>query len=392
MTTPSLSLMIMLLFYAALNLYLLKRLHRMLAGTGFARSFAVCAAAFLAISFPAGKILSRLAPGHISEFLIFAGSLYLAPMIYAFILTAAADIFRALDFQLQITSHSKPYSRRERVRITAGIALLSAAISLLGAFNASRPAVKHLAFDFPASHIDAGNIRIAAISDIHLGRFVTKRHLERIVNLVNAQKPDIVLLAGDIINDLAWADDSVSRAEITDVFRKIEANMGVWAIPGNHEYYAGTQKVAEILKEGRVESIRDEWVAPQRRLLLIGRDDRVVEKIEGRPRKSVRAIMDDAAKDIGDEFASLPSIVLDHHPVKLDESMEAGVTLQISGHTHRGQIFPVNFLMAMIYEKHYGFFQKGGTRYYISSGAGTSGPPVRTAGRPEIVIIDIRMN
>jgi predicted MPP superfamily phosphohydrolase len=84
-------------------------------------------------------------------------------------------------------------------------------------------------------------------------------------------------------------------------------------------------------------------------------------------------------------------IVMDHQPFNLEESEDIGAALQVSGHTHRGQIFPINFIVSGIYEKHYGYYRRGSTNYFISSGAGTWGPPVRTTGRPEIVILTLDM-
>ena len=103
----------------------------------------------------------------------------------------------------------------------------------------------------------------------------------------------------------------------------------------------------------------------------------------GRERAALGAIIARAKLATGEEPARLPIVVLDHQPVRLEEAQDAGVALQLSGHTHKGQIFPANLLVSAIYEKYYGPYRKGETYYYITSGAGTWGPPVRTTGRPE---------
>lgn len=391
MPSPSFFMIMMLCFYIALNVYLLARLLRTLADTGAARFFPAAAIVLLALSFPVGRILSRRLPGRFSEALIFAGTLYLAPMIYAFILTVAADILRALNFAFRITPHPPPYLKKGRVRMVAGIVFLSLAVSLAGAYNASKPAVRHLSFDLPPARAGEGDFRIAAVSDIHLGHFVTNRRLSQLVRLINAEKPDIVLLAGDIIDDPSLFCGRASEAETAAILRTVKADMGVWAIPGNHEYYGGVERAAQILKEGGVGFMRDEWAAPRGRLLLIGRDDRASERIEGRVRKPLQDILDDAANTLAGQLGTLPIIVLDHQPIGLEDASRAGVTMQISGHAHRGQLFPVNFIVALLYEKYYGPHRKGETSYYISSGAGTWGPPVRTTGRPEIAVINMRV-
>ena len=120
---------------------------------------------------------------------------------------------------------------------------------------------------------------------------------------------------------------------------------------------------------------------------LVGRTDRTAARYSGIERLDIAEIVSSSLPD--GVSITRPVIVMDHQPIDLDESMEYGADLQLSGHTHRGQIFPFNFITASIYEKIYGLFEKGSTSYYISSGAGVWGPPVRTVGRPEIVIINI---
>jgi predicted MPP superfamily phosphohydrolase len=132
----------------------------------------------------------------------------------------------------------------------------------------------------------------------------------------------------------------------------------------------------------------DEPAAPGGEFLLVGRDDRTVMRT-GRERAALDAIIARARRTLGDDSAHLPVIVLDHQPLHLEEAERSGAALQLSGHTHKGQIFPVNLFVAAIFEKYYGLYRKGETYYYITSGAGTWGPPVRTTGRPEVVFIDL---
>ena len=378
-------------FYIAVNAYLLARLFVTLAGTGAVRFLATLLLLLLSLSFPAGQILSRRMPGRLSEILIFIGSLYLAPMIYGFLLTAAADILRLLNFVVKLTPYPPPYTTGGRVSMAAAVASLSLLISLAGAFNASMPTAKYLSLDVSLPGGATEKIRIVALSDIHLGRFVTNRHLTRLVNLTNRQKPDVVLLVGDTMDDLEWMDDPAARERTASLLRSLDAGMGVWAVPGNHDYYVGVERVAQFMNEAGTTLLRDGWATPQDRLLLIGRDDRTLERMEGKNRRPLSEIRDDAVGALGEKFAELPMIVLDHQPIALEDAQNAGATLQLSGHTHRGQLFPANFIVGRLYEKLYGEYRKGGTHYYISSGAGTWGPPVRTTGRPEIVVIDLRV-
>lgn len=384
--------------YIAVNAYLFARLCRTLAGTGALRLLASVLLLLLALSFPVGQILSRLAPGRFSEILVYAGSLYFAPMTYAFLLTLTVDVLRLVNFAIRITPYPPPYSTCSRVRTVAIVVFLSLAISLAGAYNATVPTVRHLSLAFPAPEAGGDTssdeatekIRIVAFSDLHLGRFVTNRYLARVVELINRQKPDIVLLVGDTVDDLGWLDNPAERAKAASLLQSIGAGMGVWAVPGNHDYYAGLDRVARFMDEAGIAMLRDGWATPQGRLLLIGRDDPTVRRMENRDRKPLREIWDDAARSLDARMETLPSVVLDHRPIEFEQAEAAGATLHLAGHAHRGQLFPVNFIVNALFKKSYGEHQAGNTRYYISNGVGTWGPPVRTIGRPEIVVIDIK--
>jgi predicted MPP superfamily phosphohydrolase len=155
---------------------------------------------------------------------------------------------------------------------------------------------------------------------------------------------------------------------------------------GNHDYYAGPENVLRLFERAGVRLLRDEAVILDGKFVLAGRDDFSSIRY-GVERKSVAEILP-FAYDAGG--AAYPVILMDHQPFNLSEASNNGVAFQISGHTHRGQLWPINFLVGGIYEKSYGSYKKGGTHYYISSGAGVWGPPVRTVGRPEIVIVNLR--
>jgi len=348
----------------------------MLSGTGGLRLLAVASLLSLALAFPAGQILSRRMPGHLSGALLVVGSLYLAVMIHAFMLALAADILRAVNLSVKLTPQPPPYPRAGRVAITAVIAFLSVALSLAGALNAAIPTVKRVSLDLPPHAAGAGDLRIAVISDIHFGRLVTGRHLTRLAKLVDAEKPDIILLAGDMVDDLSWTRSPTARADAVGRFRAFKADLGVWAIPGNHDHHSGIEKTADMLSEAGITLLRDEWAAPGERVLLIGREDRTVERTEARSRAALTSIRDEARRALRERFDVLPLIVLDHQPFNLSEADGADAFLQISGHTHRGQIFPFNFIVARLYENSYGVCQKGGAHYVVSSGAGSSRRPL----------------
>jgi predicted MPP superfamily phosphohydrolase len=143
----------------------------------------------------------------------------------------------------------------------------------------------------------------------------------------------------------------------------------------------------KFLSRTNVTLLKDEAVIEGGEFMLVGRDDRAVER-DGVERKKIVEIISSSlsSKDLS---TALPMIVLDHQPFDLEDSESVRAALQLSGHTHRGQLWPFNIVVYCIYEKYYGLYKKGETNYYITGGVGTWGPPARTTGRPEIVILTL---
>ena len=379
--------------YVAINAYLFARLWMTLAGTGLLRGVSCAVLVSFALAFPLSRVFDGRMPHLFSEMLVLMGSLYIAPMIYGFILTLCADVLRIVNHFVSITPMPPPFSVSGRVHVVAAVFVLSVAISLLGALNARIPTVVNKSVVSPLRGPEGAPVlRIALLSDIHFGRLIGNGHLERLVRLVNDRNPDLVLLAGDIIDDTEWMDDEKGAAQTRELLASMKPRLGVWAIPGNHEYYAGIEDCVRFLEDAGVHVLRDEWtvLGPEGTsgdYLLVGRDDRTVTRF-GLERKTLAGIVDEA-RTTNPEAVNLPILLMDHQPFHLEEASDAGVALQLSGHTHRGQLFPFNFVVSAIYESPYGLYRRDNTWYYTSSGAGTWGPPVRTTGRPEVVMISL---
>jgi predicted MPP superfamily phosphohydrolase len=137
------------------------------------------------------------------------------------------------------------------------------------------------------------------------------------------------------------------------------------------------------MEEYGMKILRDEYEFIDSSFYLVGRDDVVKKQFTGRERKKLNEI-------ISSINSNYPKVLLDHTPVKLEQAENNGIDLQFSGHTHHGQIWPANIITNMIYEVSWGYLEKGKTKYYVSSGAGTWGPPVRTGSKSEIVNIKIK--
>ncbi len=390
----SMFLSVVFALYLAINTYLFVRLFMTLAGTGAIRLFACVLFLSFALAFPASRIFPDKLPRALASFLFVVGSLYLTPMVYGFFFTLFADLLRCLNGFVTITPLPPPFSASGRFYTVLAVVSLSLLVTFAGTLNAQFPRTIRHEVTCRNNPVGAENgevmprapLRIAVISDIHLGHLVGLRHMRKIVDLVNMENADIVLLVGDIVDDIGWMRNGETRARGLEVFGNIRSRLGTWAVAGNHDYYAGIEETAAFLEEAGVHLLRDEWAIPGGEILLVGREDRAVFRMGG-TRRSLADIVSDAAAGAMSVATTLPLVVMDHQPFDLHEAEDAGAALQLSGHTHRGQLFPFNFVVARLYECHYGLYKRGGTNYYISSGAGTWGPPARTSGRPEVVVI-----
>jgi predicted MPP superfamily phosphohydrolase len=187
-------------------------------------------------------------------------------------------------------------------------------------------------------------------------------------------------MPGDIVDETVTAE---IEAEFSAVMRRIRAPLGVFAVAGNHEFYSGLERNLACIRACGIKVLEDEAVGVAGAFVLVGRrDPSSLAPLE--TRLPIRAILQKQGFD-----DRLSVILLDHQPAHLEEANRAGVALQLSGHTHAGQLFPLDLINRMVWELNWGYLRKGDTQYYVTSGVGTWGPPVRTGSRPEIVRIHL---
>ncbi len=375
-------LLIVLAVYGGANFYILRRGGQALAGSPAARAAFYAAVGLLIAAYPLGRALNGPSRGRLSDVLIHSGSFYLALMVNLFFALLAVDIFRLANRAIRLFPKAWAADPHRTGLIAFAAVCGISVLGLVGGYiNALHPRLRTLdiRIDRPAGG-GRGGLNVVAVSDIHLGTIMESRRLETIVARINALEPEIVLLPGDIV------DESVSIAEeerMISALRSIKAPLGVFSVPGNHEYYGGFAKNMEYLARGGVRVLQDEAVTVGGAFVLAGRKDPTALRF-GEERKALPEILAGAGID-----RALPVILLDHQPIRLKEAEDAGVDLQLSGHTHAGQLFPLNLINKKIYEQYWGYLRKGRTQYYVSCGVGTWGPPVRTGSVPEIVRVRV---
>ncbi|HEX2949750.1 MAG TPA: metallophosphoesterase [Armatimonadota bacterium] len=296
-------------------------------------------------------------------------------MFYLLLALLLLDCARALNAAL----HFLPTQVTQRPELI-GICIASFCIGVVtyGAWNAWHPRTRHFDITIHKSASTLHQLHIVMASDIHLGEIVNRNRLVHLVHDINNLHPDIVLLPGDTIDENVRPFQEQHMAE---VLRGIQARYGTYAVLGNHEYLG--EQVNEALRalaNANVVVLRDQYVKIANSFYLLGRDDRSCPRFTGKGRQPFGQLMKGIDKH-------LPILLMDHQPYDLEESAAAGVDLQLSGHTHHGQIFPNGLLTQKIFEVDWGYLQKGAYQVIVSCGYGTWGPPIRTGNTPELLDI-----
>lgn len=305
------------------------------------------------------------------------GGYWMILFVFLFTSVLVADLLRLTNhffnfFPQWVTDN---WGQTKLIYLVSVFAFLTL-ISLIGFAIFASPRVRQLDITTEKSTFGGDSMTIVAASDIHLGNLIRRDRLTKWVDLINAQKPDLILLAGDVFDHNMRA---VEAQEMYMELSRLDARFGVFAVPGNHDYYAGIDKAVAYLKKSGINVLRDEIVIIDSSLVIIGRDDMTNKK-----RKPLVSLMNGAD-------TSLPVIVLDHQPASLNESAENNIDLHISGHTHNGQIFPYNRIVSRVYEVGYGYKKKGNTHVYVTSGLGLWGAPLRFGSRSEIVKVKLQV-
>lgn len=224
------------------------------------------------------------------------------------------------------------------------------------------------------------SLNVVMVADVHMGIGVKEKGIDKMVTSINSLNPDIVFFCGDIMDE---SSTTKLKSYASNAFKSIRSKYGVYGITGNHEYIEkDLPETLYYLKNGNVKMMHDSAVKIDNSFYVVGRDDPAgVDREKGNITP-----LDKILKDVNRE---LPIIVLNHRPTNLQEDEKEKVDIQLSGHTHKGQFFPNNFITKMIYEDDYGYLKKDNFNLIVTSGYGTWGPPIRIGTKAEIVNIKI---
>jgi predicted MPP superfamily phosphohydrolase len=216
-------------------------------------------------------------------------------------------------------------------------------------------------------------IKIVLASDFHLGDAIGAKELEQWIGLINKETPDIVLIAGDIVNSRVRP---LYEQKMDSLFKQIRSKYGVYTIMGNHEY-RDTRSV-DFIRDANIHLLRDSAALIDNRFYVVGREDK--SNTERKPLEELTAGLDPLK----------PIILLDHQPNQLEEAEKNNICLQLSGHTHHGQIWPLSLITQLIFEKAHGYLKKGNSHFYVTSGIGIYGGKFRIGTQSEYVVINLK--
>jgi predicted MPP superfamily phosphohydrolase len=335
-------------------------------------SYAAFSLIFFAL-FVVSMVFIQKFPFPIAQWISILASPYFLWFVNLLLSTVLIDLIGLADSLLNFSSDNCRWFRKLWF---CGSVIAIVALYVIGHINFRNPRIVNLTVDSPLPRQNR-ELKICLASDLHLGYLCDKKKFRGWVRKINAQHPDIVLLAGDLSDNFM---SPIVDQNLCEEFDQIVARFGVIAVSGNHEYHIVPHDAFERYIRGntKVKYLRDDVELVDGSVYVVGRDD----KRSGN-RLSIEKLVEGLDR-------SKPVIVLDHYPTDMCEAEANGITLALSGHTHRGQFFPVTLFVPFVFENYYGYRRRGQSQFYVSSGLGLWGPQCRFGSNSEIVNIKFR--
>lgn len=356
-----------LIIYVLLHAYFAYVVHVYLKATGSGDLFIPLMIAFIVFGFlfPVGQMVRSL------RLFKTLGALWFGFIQFAIV------VFPALHITVLISSTI--YLERQNAILIAGtVAVVLLMIYLfLGMYQAYSPVTKSYQIQLDHQGQYRKNLKIALVTDTHFGPLAGSRSVKKLTDMLMHEQPELILFGGDVVDD---DPTFFKQHDLSRYFKKLNPAMGMFGVLGNHEYYGGKRdEIVSILEESGIRMLLDDQVTLKDGLIIIGRKDRT-DKL----RKSVKDLMD-GVKD----KSNRPVLMMDHQPSELSMMTDYPVNLTVSGHTHKGQIWPNHIFTRKIFLLDYGYREFGGMHSVVSSGFGFWGPPIRIGSRAELVLINV---
>lgn len=388
--------------YLLFNFYILRWLftwaavcHKSLA-SGYFRFLAAFIYLFLTVS-PLSGFLITVKPWH--RFLKVLGNYWIGTFFYILFTVLIFDFLRRitnLPFLFSFRYIAMLHSTKKSLFLAGFcVIFLICCSSMYGILHAKRLYLREYPIILERSCVEP-DLKIALVADLHLGYSTTKIQIQYMADLINSQNPDLICIAGDIFDN---EFDAIENPEaVASILAGLKSRYGVYACYGNHDIsekiLAGftftpdgplpeDSRFRSFLSAAGIRLLEDETILIDNRFYLSGRKDESKAQKEGDSRLSFPELTADLNPD-------LPLIVMDHQPTELSEAAAAGVDLDLSGHTHDGQIFPGNLIMKFLWENPCGILKKGSMYSVVTSGVGVWGPAMRIGTDSEVVILNVK--
>jgi predicted MPP superfamily phosphohydrolase len=295
---------------------------------------------------------------------------YLLYLFFAVLLADIALVINKLAKVIPISAINTQTFRNKVLLITLAAPFL---IVITGALWHGNIQISSYQIDIPKKSSDLHHLKIAFAADLHLKGMADKVLVDSFVTKINSLNPDLVLLVGDIIEG---DRQDAEMAVLEQTLRKMNPRYGVYAVFGNHESHGGSPKL-DFFNNAAIKVLQDTSIQIDKSFYLVGRNDSRADS-----RKAIAELLRGRRNN-------LPIIMLDHRPADFGNASSANVDVQVSGHTHNGQLFPLNYITSNMYDLSWGHKKINNTNFFVTSGLQSWGPAVKTAGTSEIMVIDI---
>jgi len=324
------------------------------------------------------RYLERFGLEFLARTMSYIGYLWMGALVLFFSAAVCLDLYRLVIYLGSFIAGRGLPVLYPSAKVAFFLPLLFAvSAAVYGFFEARNIGLEHVTIKTSRIPEKPGRFRIVQISDVHLGLIVRQDRLWKIIEKVREANPDLLVCTGDLV------DGQINKLEgMAELLQNIQPPYGKFAVTGNHEYYAGLHQSLAFIKKAGFTILRGQSADIQGIITLAGVDDPAGLQFNIHPEVSETALLSglDQAKF---------TILLKHRPLIAKDSPGL-FDLQLSGHTHKGQIFPFNLVTKLYYPRHAGYLNLiSGSHLYTSRGSGTWGPPIRFLSPPEVTVIDL---
>lgn len=358
--------------YIIPNIYVFLRIRKLFINKGYKIHFTLIYLLFASV-YPVSNLFREGDKFTLEAIFAALGEYILPFFLYLFLSVLTFDIFLLINYIFKIIPPEKFTGSRFKKGSLSVILIVSLGVVAGGVINFNTIRTSEYHIEIPGKSSKIKHLKIAFAADFHLKGNSNVGFVERFTEKIAEINPDLMIFGGDIVEG-GRGDGKMETFE--KLFCKIQSKYGVFAVLGNHEYYRGQDK-GSFFDKACMKVLCDKIVVIDSSFNLGGRYDS-----HFRQRKSINELLTSAAD-------SLPLILIDHRPTEILEVSKTRVDVQLSGHTHNGQLFPINLITRQIYVLSWGYRKIGNTHFFVTSGIRLWGPPVRTTGKSEIMVIDI---